>query len=161
MTHVLPAGGEPRLFRLCFWRRERKKGEGERKGGRWGGGTESMQRVLIESPTAFAISGAYQAREQTAMLVEQREQRVNSHHVGIDCRISSFQRPQQSRAEYPDTKKKKICRGVFVVHDGGSLTLTTSTNIDTKHSEKSPFWRNGENPHRRKMNLLISRCFFV
>lgn len=52
--------------------------------------TESMQRVLIESPTAFAISGAYQAGEQTAMLGEQREQRVNSHLVEIDCRNSSF-----------------------------------------------------------------------
>lgn len=109
VTHVLLAGGQPRLLRLCFLENRKKKGEG-RKGAEGGGGggasTESMQRALIESPTAFAISGAYQAREQTAMLAEQREQRVNSHHVGIDCRISSFQRQRQSRAEYPARKRR-------------------------------------------------------
>lgn len=105
VTHVLLAGGQPRLLRLCFLEKRKKKGEGRKRGG--GASTESMQRALIESPTAFAISGAYQAREQTAMLAEQREQRVNSHHVGIDCRISSFQRQRQSRAEYPARKKRK------------------------------------------------------
>lgn len=82
-----------------------------------GGGktsTESMQRELIESPTAFAISGAYQAGEHTAMLGEQREQRVNSHLVGIDCRNSSFQRQLQSQADYPAAKKRTF-EGVFAV----------------------------------------------
>lgn len=126
VTHVLLAGGQPRLLQLCFLREEKEK-RGRGGEGCEGASTESMQRALIESPTAFAISGAYQAREQTAMLAEQREQRVNSHHVGIDCRISSFQRQRQSRAEYPARKKKKICRGVSAVYYAGSLTLTATT----------------------------------
>lgn len=73
-----------------------------------------MQRVLIESPTAFAISGAYQAGERTAVSGEQREQRVNSHLVGIDCRNSSFQRQLQSQADYPAAEKRKF-EAVFAV----------------------------------------------
>lgn len=116
--------------------------------------TESMQRALIESPTAFAISGAYQAGEQTAMLGEQREQRVNSHLVGIDCGNLSFQRQRQSQAEYPATKKEHL--NVFLqLHK----RYKPNNNKIKTFFLFSLFLEELENPKRLKIILAFGQAF--